>query len=126
MDLDHAALHLKRADRLRWALERDGERCVWCGRDLPAGHRDASLEHVVPKLKGGPAWPENEVAACRPCNRKRGHTSPTDWLAACEARGLTPDRAAIERALRRTQLAIAARGGQRKARPYLDGQLRRL
>src|SRR3712207_8053347 len=53
-------------------------RCVWCARELREG--DASLDHVVPKLKGGPAWPENELAACRPCNRRRGHTSPALWL----------------------------------------------
>lgn len=125
MDLDRTAPALPRAARLRWALERDGDACVWCRRPLAPGHPDASLEHVVPKLKGGPAWPENEVAACRPCNRRRGHTSPVDWLVACRARGWEPDRDAIERALRRTQGAIAERGGQRRARPYLDGQLRR-
>ncbi len=126
MTTDADALHLPRAERLRHALARDGERCVWCRRELPAGHRDASLEHVVPKLKGGPAWPENEVAACRACNRARGHQAPASWLAACEARGHRPDRAAIERSLLRLREAIEARGGQRRARPYLDGQLRRL
>ncbi len=68
-------------------MTRDGADCVWCRRELGPGHRDASLEHVVPRLKGGPAWPENEVCACRACDRRRGH---------------------------------------RWARPYLDGQLRRL
>jgi hypothetical protein len=124
--VDADALHLPRAERLRHALARDGEACVWCRRPLFAGHRDASLEHVVPKLKGGPAWPENEVAACRSCNRARGHVSPVAWLEACEARGHEPDRATIERSLLRLRDAIAARGGQRRARPYLDGQLRRL
>ncbi|HEY2636971.1 MAG TPA: hypothetical protein VGI54_06250, partial [Solirubrobacteraceae bacterium] len=54
-----------RAERLRRAMERDGHECVWCRRPLAPGARDASLEHVVPRLKGGPAWPENEVCACR-------------------------------------------------------------
>jgi hypothetical protein len=94
----------------------------------PARTRDryASLEHLVPRLKGGPAWPENELAACRACNRARGHTAPARWLEACEARGLTPNRPAVERTLLALRDAIAARGGQRRARPYLDGQLRRL
>ena len=105
-------------------MARDGDRCVWCGTHLGPGR--ASLEHVVPKLKGGPAWPENEVPACRPCNRKRGHASPAAWLRDCEERGLAPDRAAIERSLLKLHAAIAERGGQRRARPYLDGQLRRL
>ena len=123
---DADALHLPRAERLVHALERDGERCVWCARPLPVGHRDASLEHVVPRLKGGPAWPENEVAACRACNRGRRHTSPADWLEACERRGLRPDRTLVVERLSALAAAIAARGGQRRARPYLDGQLRRL
>jgi len=115
-----------RAERLLRILERDGAECVWCRRPLAPGHRDLSLEHVVPRLKGGPAWPENEVAACRACNRARGHTAPASWLEACKRRGLAPNRLVIERSLERLRDAIATRGGQRRARPYLDGQLRRL
>ena len=117
---------LPRAARLERILERDGAHCVWCRRELPPGHPHLSTEHVIPRLKGGPAWPENEVAACRACNRARGHTAPAAWLAACEGRGLRPDRPAVEASLLRLRGAIAERGGQRKARPYLDGQLRRL
>jgi hypothetical protein len=103
----------------------DAATCVWCRRRLRPG-LDASVEHVVPKLKGGPAWPENEVPACRGCNRARGHVSPVAWLEECERRGLAPDRAAIERSLLGLHAAIQVRGGQRRARPYLAGQLRRL
>jgi hypothetical protein len=118
--------HLPRRERLERILARDGGACVWCGRELWLGHRDLSVEHVVPRLKGGPAWAENEVVACRTCNRARGHTGPAQWLAACEARGLRSDRARVEASLRRLRDAIEERGGQRRARPYLDGQLRRL
>ena len=117
---------LPRRERLERILERDGAECVWCRRRLAAGDRHASLEHVVPRLKGGPAWAENEVAACRSCNRRRGHASPTDWLTDCHRRGLRPNRAAIRASLERLARAIAERGGQRRARPYLDAQLRRL
>ena len=117
---------LPRRERLRLALERDGPHCVWCGRELSADHRLASTDHVVPRLKGGPAWLENEVAACRSCNRRRGHTAPVEWLEESRRLGFEPDGAAIERALRSLERAIAERGGQRRARPYLDAQLRRL
>ena len=117
---------LPRRERSRMILVRDGGECVWCRRPLEAGHRLLSLEHVVPRLKGGPAWPENEVCACRGCNGKRGHVSPVDWLAECERRGLRPNRAAIRASLERLERAIAVRGGQRRARPYLAGQLRRI
>jgi hypothetical protein len=120
------AAGLPRRDRLRLAIERDGPHCVWCRRPLDADDRFATTDHVVPRLKGGPAWIENEVAACRSCNRRRGHQSPVAWLEECERRGLAPDRAAIERSLTALQQAIAERGGQRKARPYLAAQLRRL
>jgi 5-methylcytosine-specific restriction endonuclease McrA len=117
---------LPRPQRLVRILERDGFECVWCRRPLALADRRLSVEHVVPRLKGGPAWAENEVPACRGCNRARGHTAPAAWLEACEARGLEPNRAAITRALVDLRAAIAERGGQRKARPYLDAQLRRL
>ena len=99
---------------------------MWCGRALGAEDRLATTDHVVPRLKGGPAWIENEVCACKACNRQRGHAAPVAWLDRCERLGLDPDRNAIERSLRRLDRAIAERGGQRRARPYLAGQLRRL
>jgi hypothetical protein len=117
---------LPRAERLRRILERDGGECVWCRRPLAAGDRNLSLDHLIPRLKGGPAWPENELAACRPCNRARGHTAPVAWLEDCEARGLRPNREVVARTLVALRDAIAERGGVRRARPYLDGQLRRL
>ena len=120
------ARELPRAERLLRILEQDGSECVWCRRPLSPGHRDASTEHVVPRLKGGPAWAENEVAACRTCNRSRGHQAPAAWLDQCEQRGLEPRRDVIAARLLSLRDAIAERGGQRRARPYLDGQLRRL
>ncbi len=95
---------------------------MWCRIPLEPGDRLLSVDHVIPRLKGGPAWPENEVAACRPCNRARGHASPTDWLRARPS----ANREAIVACLLALRDAIAERGGQRKARPYLDAQLRRL
>ncbi|MET0816204.1 MAG: HNH endonuclease, partial [Solirubrobacteraceae bacterium] len=66
------------------------------------------------------------LAACRPCNRARGHTAPVAWMEDCEARGLQPNREVVARTLLALRAAIAERGGVRRARPYLDGQLRRL
>ena len=117
---------LPRPDRMVRILERDGGCCVWCSRPLAPGDRLLTFEHVVPRLKGGPAWAENEVPACRACNRSRGHTAPSLWLQACEARGLRTRRDVVERALLALRDAIGERGGQRRARPYLDRELRRL
>ncbi|WP_209309088.1 HNH endonuclease [Blastococcus sp. CT_GayMR16] len=116
---------LDRAARLRVALERDGGTCIWCGRAFTA-QITPSTEHVVPRVKGGPSWPENEVAACRRCNADRGHRGPVEWLEECERRGWEPDGARLVRALTQLVDAIAREGGQRRARPYVDAQLRRL
>lgn len=108
-------------------LERDGPECVWCRRALDDdGLVPATTEHLVPRIKGGPSWIENELAACRRCNGERGHRTPGEWFDECERRGWEPNRAVIVRALRSLQDAIAERGGQRRARPYVASQLRRL
>jgi hypothetical protein len=116
---------LDRADRLTAILERDGPTCVWCGRPFGPLIRPTT-EHVVPRVKGGPSRLENEVAACGRCNGERGHRSPVEWLEDCLRRGWHPDAARLERALTGLAAAIARDGGQRRARPYLDAQLRRL
>lgn len=113
------------AERLRRALERDGARCVWCGRPF-AGLVAPTREHLVPRVKGGPSWLENEVAACRRCNAERGHRAAVEWLEECERRGWEPDPAAVERSLTALLDAIGRRGGNRRARLYAEAQRRRL
>lgn len=114
-----------RAERLEQVLDRDGATCVWCGRPF-SPLVPPTTEHVVPRLKGGPSWLENEVAACRRCNGQRGHLGAADWAAECERRGWPVDRERLVRALHALRAAIGERGGQRRARPVLDAQLRRL
>ena len=107
-------------------LERDGAACVWCRRPLEVALVAATTEHLVPRTKGGPSWIENELAACRRCNGERGHRTPGDWFDECVRRGWDPDGAAIVRALEALDAAIQVRGGQRRARPYVRSQLRRM
>ena len=121
-----ASLQLNRRQRMAIVLERDGAACVWCRRPLEIGLVAATTEHLVPRIKGGPSWIENELAACRRCNGERGHRTPGEWFDECERRGWNPNREVIVRALRSLSDAIAARGGQRRARPYIASQLRRL
>ncbi|MCF6745665.1 HNH endonuclease [Blastococcus sp. KM273128] len=114
-----------RAARLQLVLDRDGPTCVWCGRCFSVLVRPTT-EHVVPRVKGGPSWLENEVAACGRCNGERGHRSPVEWLEECRRRGWPADGERLARALDDLAAAILRTGGQRRARPYLDAQLRRL
>jgi len=57
----------------RNVLRRDGNRCQYCG------HRERlTLDHVVPRSRGGPdAW-DNLVAACVPCNNRKGNRTPDE------------------------------------------------
>jgi hypothetical protein len=114
-----------REARLVQAIARDGDTCVWCGRRFGELVRPTT-EHLIPRVKGGPSWLSNEVAACRRCNSERGHRTPTWWLQECRRRGWRPDRDRVVRVLSDLSREIAERGGQRRARPYLDAQLRQL
>lgn len=114
-----------RAERLGLILARDGATCVWCARPFGDLVRPTT-EHLVPRVKGGPSWFENEVAACRRCNGERGHAGVAWWLDECRRRGWEPDADRVRRVLHDLDHAIATRGGQRRARPHLAAQLRRL
>ena len=61
-----------------------------------------------------------------PVQLRPGHRGPVEWLEECLRRGWHPDEARLARSLAGLAAAIAHQGGQRRARPYLDAQLRRL
>ena len=52
----------------RALFARDGWRCVYCG---SSGGR-LTLDHVVPRSRGGESVWENVVTACAPCNLRKG------------------------------------------------------
>ena len=53
---------------------RDQFTCQYCGRQT----RGMTLDHVVPRVRGGPhAW-DNVVAACVPCNHRKAGRTPTE------------------------------------------------
>ena len=63
---------------------RDGFQCVYCG-----SQEALTFDHVVPRSKGGRTSWDNIVAACSPCNLKKGGRLPGD----CEMHpGLKPRR----------------------------------
>jgi hypothetical protein len=68
-----------------------GMSCVYCGD--PA----QTLDHIVPRSKGGPDEPSNLVPACRRCNGAKSAMSLEEWATALRA-----DIARIER--KRVQL----------------------
>ncbi len=52
----------------REILRRDEYRCQYCGREVP----NMTVDHVVPRYRGGEYRWENLVAACPQCNRRKG------------------------------------------------------
>lgn len=57
----------------RNVFRRDQDRCQYCGvRDK------LTIDHVVPKSRGGRDTWENLVAACVPCNNRKGNRTPEE------------------------------------------------
>jgi len=60
---------VKRKISRRALFARDGWRCVYCG---TASSR-LTLDHVVPRSRGGDSVWENVVTSCAPCNLRKGN-----------------------------------------------------
>ena len=56
----------------REVFARDNYTCQYCGLRT----RDLTLDHVVPRSKGGSHTWENLVSACRDCNHRKGQRTP--------------------------------------------------
>jgi 5-methylcytosine-specific restriction endonuclease McrA len=57
-------------------LMRDRFRCQYCGRKGTAF--DLSLDHILPRSRGGRTEPENLCAACTACNSRKGDRTPAE------------------------------------------------
>ncbi|MBW1698413.1 MAG: HNH endonuclease [Deltaproteobacteria bacterium] len=55
-------------------LIRDGFRCVYCGKST----KDLTLDHIIPRSRGGKSTFENCVACCKACNHKKGGKTPSE------------------------------------------------
>jgi 5-methylcytosine-specific restriction endonuclease McrA len=54
-------------------FKRDGFRCQYCGTS-----GDLTLDHVVPKARGGKTTWANLVTACKSCNARKGDYTPEE------------------------------------------------
>lgn len=55
----------------RAVFARDGWTCQYCG-----CRSNLTVDHVIPRSKGGSSEWDNIVAACAPCNRRKGDLTP--------------------------------------------------
>ena len=100
-------------------VQRDGPACVWCGRE--PWRRDLTLEHLVPRSRGGHTTPDNVVVACRSCNKRRGSRPVDAYVRELLREGADVDVVALRRSLSR--LSASERRAHREAAARL---LRRL
>lgn len=54
-------------------MKRDGHQCQYCGI-----RSDLTLDHVLPRSRGGQDSWENLVTACNTCNVKKGNRTPQE------------------------------------------------
>jgi 5-methylcytosine-specific restriction endonuclease McrA len=55
---------------------RDKFRCQYCGEKKAA--KDLTLDHILPRSRGGDNSPVNIVTACVPCNNRKGDRTPAE------------------------------------------------
>lgn len=88
-------------------FKRDRFECQYCGK------RDAKLtiDHVVPRTKGGPSTWENMVCACAACNNKKGEQRPEQVGLKLRTQPKRPNSVSFMR--------NAMGSGQQRWKPYL-------
>ena len=64
-------IHRRRITR-KAVLARDGWTCQYCGTEKPG----LTVDHVIPRSRGGESVWENIVASCAACNRRKGNRMP--------------------------------------------------
>ena len=64
---------VKRKISRKALFARDGHRCAYCG---SSGR--LTLDHVVPRSRGGDSVWENVVTSCAPCNQRKGNRLPEE------------------------------------------------
>ncbi|NND74404.1 MAG: HNH endonuclease [Ilumatobacter sp.] len=65
--------YVRRSSMSRRAIfARDDHRCQYCG------DRADSIDHVLPRSRGGPHTWENVAAACKPCNLSKRDRTPDE------------------------------------------------
>ena len=58
----------------RNVFQRDGHRCQYCG----CLAERLSIDHVIPRSRGGSDVWENVTTACMPCNVRKGNRTPRE------------------------------------------------
>ena len=107
----------------RAVFTRDGQTCVYCGGSA------TSIDHVVPRSRGGTHTWDNVVAACRRCNHTKADRSLAELGWSLPHPPRTPERRGVAAARaphRRPALARVAGHARERERVTSPGTARRL
>ena len=52
-------------------------KCAYCNKELDT--KSATIDHIVPKFKGGHNVKSNMICSCSKCNRSKGSVLLEDW-----------------------------------------------
>lgn len=55
-------------------FDRDENKCLCCG-----STQNLTIDHIIPKSKGGKSVPDNYQTLCSACNGLRGNKTTTDY-----------------------------------------------
>ena len=91
----------------RAVFARDGWQCQYCG-----SKANLTVDHVIPRSKGGTSTWENIVASCAPCNRRKGDSLPAKA-------GMHPQAPAARAASRRSSSTSPRRRSRSQWRQWL-------
>ena len=58
----------------RAVFHRDGFACQYCGKET----RELTLDHIMPRSRGGSHEWNNVVSACIPCNHRKAGSTPSE------------------------------------------------
>ncbi len=58
----------------RELFQRDNYTCQYCGKPT----KDLTIDHVVPRFRGGQHTWDNLVSACKPCNHRKAARTPEE------------------------------------------------
>ena len=92
-------------DRRRWDTILRCEPCVYCGRTLP--YERMTVEHVIPKSRGGRDGTLNKVGCCATCNQKRGSMPLLHYLLLRQGQDIKRIRKQFHLSQQRAQESLA-------------------
>jgi hypothetical protein len=75
--------------------EAQNHKCCWCGQKMIESNvirsNSSTIEHIIPRSKGGENNPDNYAVACHRCNNNRGDSSVEEFLAKIETSKILSD-----------------------------------